>query len=472
VEAAAVAARGLALFGCVVLAGWSGPGAVPAFGLAQLAYAVVYTSGLFLVIGREARRARPTIPARSLADALPTYLFCGRRGTGPPRPAAAAAADPRPVDGPAAALAARLSRVGRIDAGDARMALELTLQSVWKGLLTNAERLALVALADLAQQGQFGLVAGLGSLALRLFFFPVEEQAGVVFGQLGGRRRPRAERAGTSPQPIATAGSRPARALTEAQRVDVVDVLECAGRTTLLVGLVALAFGPAYAFLAVDLVYGPRWSRGDAPRLLALYCPNLVAMALNGVLEALFRGLATPAEVRAYNAWLLASVLVHVGACVALVEGLGWGPEALILASVLSMATRIAHCARFARTSLAPGTFDVRAPPGPGLAAFLPSAATATALAAAAAATSASARHFGLAFWAPAVQSRTPHGGGAWGFGNFGGGASDGVRSKAERAALHVGVGTACLALVLTTAFRSETRLRRQVDRVRRLKAE
>ena len=57
-------------------------------------------------------------------------------------------------------------------------------------------------------------------------------------------------------------------------------------RGAALFGLAFAAFGPAYSWLLLQLLYGRAWSGTHAPALLAAYCAHVAAMSLNGVAEA------------------------------------------------------------------------------------------------------------------------------------------------------------------------------------------
>lgn len=53
-------------------------------------------------------------------------------------------------------------------------------------------------------------------------------------------------------------------------------------RAVALLGLAAVAYGPAYTYLAVRLVYGERWAATEAPAVLGVYCAYILLLALNG----------------------------------------------------------------------------------------------------------------------------------------------------------------------------------------------
>lgn len=43
-----------------------------------------------------------------------------------------------------------------------------------------------------------------------------------------------------------------------------------------------MAFGPSYSYSAIRLLYGQKWSDGEASRALKYYCLYVVVLAMNG----------------------------------------------------------------------------------------------------------------------------------------------------------------------------------------------
>ncbi|KAG8466017.1 hypothetical protein KFE25_005587 [Diacronema lutheri] len=120
------------------------------------------------------------------------------------------------------------------------------------------------------------------------------------------------------------------------------ELLARVARRLLLLALVFATFGPAYARLLLQLAYGARWAAGDAPPLLASYCLHTPMMALNGILEAAVRALATPAQLRDFNGFLAACALGYWLGMLALLRA-GCGLHGVIFANALNLAARAAH---------------------------------------------------------------------------------------------------------------------------------
>lgn len=222
------------------------------------------------------------------------------------------------------------------------------------------------------------------------------------------------------------------------------------------VALVAAAYGPAYAHLALLLLYGRRWAGSEAPAALGAYALHLPLLAANGIMEAFVHAVADARELHAVNAWLVVFTATHAGLSIVAVRA--GGASGLIAADAANMALRIAYCAAFARRRFA------RAVPGFRLRQLLPSGATAAALGAAAVVTSASrvvllpassalaaaAAARGISLVPPALAQRLA------------------AQSFAGAAAAHVGVGVACLAVVGAVAARHELSIVSEVRQLRR----
>lgn len=52
--------------------------------------------------------------------------------------------------------------------------------------------------------------------------------------------------------------------------------------TAYLVGLVFMAFGPSYSYSLIRLLYGQKWSDGEASTALRYYCVYIIVLAMNG----------------------------------------------------------------------------------------------------------------------------------------------------------------------------------------------
>ena len=280
------------------------------FGWGALVYAGSYVALLYALLGRECalRTLAPRAAPEAAKDSSRTVDAAQTDGRAPRA---------------AVAVAVWWPRRQRV------VAAQYCWQSVQKYALTEGERVVLVWLSPLAQQGEYALVANLGSLVARLLLAPLEEVAFAHFSQLA---------AVATPLPW-----------------DAIEQLHALLRAAATFGALFVVFGPAYSWLLLRLLYGSRWSEGDAPSLLGLYCGYVGLMALNGLAEAFVNATASRAQLNALaSAMVLLSLLYLPAAAVGLHTA---GAAGLVLANGLSMVVRIGY----ACTVVGAATRDARA---------------------------------------------------------------------------------------------------------------
>jgi Rft protein len=143
--------------------------------------------------------------------------------------------------------------------------------------------------------GIYGEVHNLGSLVVRLVFWPVESTAFRIFSS-------------------SDAGGTQAKNASERPLHAPVALLQNVHKFVVLVALIAFTFGPSYSFTAIHILLSSRWSSTEAPALLALYSGSLSLLASNGILEAYSHARMSNLQLARANAWLLVVTLAQAAA--------------------------------------------------------------------------------------------------------------------------------------------------------------
>jgi len=215
-----------------------------------------------------------------------------------------------------------------------KLCIMFCLQSIFKHLLTDGDRIVLSAIVGAYDSGVYAMASAYGGMASRLIFQPLEENGRMLFSNKHAHiMRAKEEK--------------------KEDAYKLVDGLEdtyCVLiKFVLYIGLVFATFGSNYSSVLLRVLAGERWgSNIKAVEALSAFCIYTAFMALNGMTEAFVYGVAeSGVEVGSLAvAHGLVGFVFYVAAPLLVTRG--GGTVGLIIANGLCMALRSVYSLYFA----------------------------------------------------------------------------------------------------------------------------
>ncbi|GAA6037745.1 hypothetical protein JCM8097_002320 [Rhodosporidiobolus ruineniae] len=226
-----------------------------------------------------------------------------------------------------------------------RLGWALTKQSVVKQLLTEGDKLAVGRFGSREDMGGYAVALNYGSLVARVLCLPLEESSRLYFSSLS---------ASSSDDP----DSKSAKSSTSSTspRYPPLSALSSAAtylRTLLLLhthlALIFFLLAPSFTTPLLHLLLGPTWAATAGPTLRA-YAASLPFLGFNGLTEAFFQSVASPAWIAKGSAWMAVCAAAFAGSVAVLSGYLGLGARGLVGANCVNMALRTGFSTTFIRS--------------------------------------------------------------------------------------------------------------------------
>ncbi|CAO1613527.1 unnamed protein product [Parajaminaea phylloscopi] len=227
------------------------------------------------------------------------------------------------------------------------LAVSLSVQSFFKHILTEADKVAVSHLATLEDQGGYALGTNYASLPLRLLFQPLEESSRFQFSTNAGSTSAQAQ--------TQSSGKQHGMADAQAARRQSLDLLRSLLHLHAVLGAFLLAYLPPLARPFILIASGQQWVSTSAPRTLAAYAVFLPVLGWSGILEGFLQSTASQAQLKRYNYVILASSISFGGSLWVLngrrIPSVAVSTEeALVYSSAIAMAVRAIWGWRYARS--------------------------------------------------------------------------------------------------------------------------
>lgn len=168
------------------------------------------------------------------------------------------------------------------------LSVTFTIQSIFKHLLTEGDRIILSTLVSSYNSGIYAMVSSYGSIVSRMLFLPLEENGRLLFSNYHSQivSLTNQEKGLNENDDRMKVKEELSSKIDQLEKTYVVLV-----KLVLYVGFFFISFGTNYTKTLLQILAGSKWgSNQQASHTLAVYCSYILCMALNGMTEAFVFG--------------------------------------------------------------------------------------------------------------------------------------------------------------------------------------
>jgi oligosaccharide translocation protein RFT1 len=222
--------------------------------------------------------------------------------------------------------------------------MSLFFQTGIKWLLTEGDRMLILPLASLEEQGIYALAANYGGLVARMIFQPIEISSRNLFATLC-RSPAQSGSAWEGSEPTPNSPKSPYEAKAKPKDNDIstaATILRDMLRAYAILSTICFAIGPTMAPLLLRLVAGSRWTESGAGSVLGTYTFYIPFLAINGVSEAFVAATASTKDLRDQTIWMAGFSALFAASAWLFLSVLKLGAEGFIWANCVNMGLRIA----------------------------------------------------------------------------------------------------------------------------------
>ncbi|KAG7665796.1 RFT1 [[Candida] subhashii] len=201
---------------------------------------------------------------------------------------------------------------------------EFFIQMLFKQLLTEGDKLIINYLCTIDEQGIYAVISNYGAIIARLLFQPLEESTRLMFTKILNS--------------TATTSSFDSTKQS-------FNYLKLISIFYFNLSIMILFAGITNAPFLLQFIIGRKWGHNtDLFDLFQIYIIYIPFLAFNGILEALYSGMASNKDMKRFSSYMIFVSILIVCVSYLLIEKLRFGILGLIIANVINMALRIGFC--------------------------------------------------------------------------------------------------------------------------------